>query len=278
MVLTKGRLASSSAYSSHPASRRSPHCSAAGSATKIPAGFYGAAISAAQRTVAVDCCALCHKKRLFHYEVGGDLTKLPSYCIALTDIGEAKALFKTFIIGLLLGVLAMAGALYAFPVVDQQRENSVASVATNGGNVESFFINFPADRILVRQPGQDSLLPDMLEWPGADILQPIGVELYKIRNERGVVVGVASQNSEAGSTVTDWLLHLPARGSQLISVQTQTMPNGVRRGDLRAGSREFAKRRGSVVVRWVPDDSTDQRVASGRIEMLTNYVGQVDQQ
>ena len=100
-------------------------------------------------------------------------------------------MFKTFIIGLLLGVLAMAGALYAFPVVDQQRENSLASVATNGGNVESFYINVPADRILVRQPGQDSLLPDMLEWPGADILQPIGVELYKIRNERGVVVGVA---------------------------------------------------------------------------------------
>ena len=187
-------------------------------------------------------------------------------------------MFKTFIIGLVLGVLATAGALYAFPVVDQQREHSLVTVATNGGNVESFYINIPADRILVRQPGQGSQLPDMLEWPGADILQPIGVELYKIRNERGVVIGVASQNSEVGSTSTDWLLHFPARGSQLISVQTQAMPSGARRGDLRAGSREFAKRRGSVAVRWVPDGSADQRVASGRIEMLTNYVGQVGQQ
>jgi hypothetical protein len=187
-------------------------------------------------------------------------------------------LFKTFIIGLVLGVLAMVAALYAFPVVDQQRELSLVSVATNGGNVESFYINVPADRILARQPGQDALLPDTLEWPGADILQPIGVELYKIRNERGVVIGVASQNSEAGSTVSDWLLHLPARGSQLISVQTQPMPNGARRGDLRAGSREFAKRRGSVAVRWVPEPSADQSVANGRIEMLTNYVGQLDPQ
>ena len=192
-------------------------------------------------------------------------------------------MFKTFIIGLVLGILAMVGALFAFPVVDQQRELSLVSVATNGGNVESFYINVPDDRILARQPGQDALVPDTLEWPDADILQPIGVELYKIRNERGVVIGVASQNSEAGSTVADWLLHLPARGSQLISVQTQPTPSGTRRGDLRAGSREFAKRRGSVAVRWVPDTSADQSVANGqiakgRIEMLTNYVGQVDQQ
>lgn len=187
-------------------------------------------------------------------------------------------MFKTFIIGLVLGVLATVGALYAFPAVDQHREHSLVSVATNGGNLESLYINVPADRILARRPGQDSLLPDMLEWPGADILQPIGVELYKIRNERGVVIGVASQHSEIGSTSTDWLLHFPARGSQLISVQTQAMPNGARRGDLRAGSREFAKRRGSVAVRWVPDDSADQGVAGGRIEMLTNYIGQVDPQ
>ena len=187
-------------------------------------------------------------------------------------------MLKTFIIGLVLGVLATAGALYAVPLVDQQREHSLVSVATNGGNVESFYINVPADRILAKQPGQDSLMPDTLDWPGADILQPIGVELYKIRNERGVVIGVASQSSEVGATTTDWLLHLPARGSQLISVQTQATLNGARRGDLRAGSREFAKRRGSVAVRWVADDSADEGVAGGRIEMLTNYVSQVDQQ
>jgi len=187
-------------------------------------------------------------------------------------------LLKTFIIGLVLGVLATAGALYVFPVVDQQREHSLVSVATNGGNLESYYINVPADRILARQPGQGSVLPDMLEWPAADILQPIGVELYKIRNERGVVIGVASQNWEVGATSADWLLHFPARGSQLISVQTQATLNGARRGDLRAGSREFAKRRGSVAVRWVPDDSAEQGVASGRIEMLTNYIGQVEQQ
>jgi len=190
-------------------------------------------------------------------------------------------LFKTFIIGVVLGVLAMAGALFAFPVVDQQRELSQVSVATNGGNVELFYINVPADRILARQPGQEVLVPGTLEWPAADVLQPIGVELYKIRNASGVVIGVAARNSEAGATVADWLIHLPARGSQLISVQTQPTPSGTRRGDLRGGAREFARRRGSVAVRWVPDTSTDIAEGhsdKGRIEMLTNYVGKADQQ
>ncbi len=187
-------------------------------------------------------------------------------------------LFKTFIIGIVLGFLVTAGALYAIPAVDQQREHSLVTVATNGGNLESFYIDIPADRVLVRQPGNDALWPDTLQWPDADALQSVGVELYKLRNERGVVIGIASQIAEAGSTTKDWLLHLPARGSQLISVQSRTMPNGANRGDLRAGSREFANLRGSVAVRWVPDASADQGDAGGRIEMLTNYAGRADPQ
>lgn len=194
-------------------------------------------------------------------------------------------MFKTFIIGLVLGVLASAGALYAFPVVDQLREPSLVTVAANGGNIETFYVNIPADRILVRAPGQAQTLPARLAWPADEKLQPIGIELYKIRNERDAVIGVASRTAVVGAQSNDWLLHLPARGSQLITVQTSTLPGGVRRGDLRAGSREFANRSGSVAVRWLPDDSTeepseasaDKTAPGGRIELITNYIGKADQ-
>lgn len=186
-------------------------------------------------------------------------------------------MFKTFIIGLVLGVLAAVGALYAFPAVDQQREPSLVSVAPNGGNIETFHINLPADRIVVRSPGQAQTVPPRLAWPEDEKLQPIGVEFYKIRNERDAVIGVASRTAVAGAATNDWLLHLPARGSQLVSVQTSPLPGGLRRGDLRAGSREFAERSGSVAVRWLPDESADQSSPSGRIELLTNYVGTVEE-
>jgi len=186
-------------------------------------------------------------------------------------------LFKTFIVGLVLGILVAAGALYAFPVVDQQREPSIVKVAANGGNVETLHVNIPADRIVVRTPGQETTVPARLEWPADDKLQSIGVEFYKIRNERDDVIGVAARTAATGARTNDWLLHLPARGSQLVSVQTAPLPGGVRRGDLRAGSREFAKRTGSVALRWLPDEAAEQSSPSGRIELLTNYIGTADE-
>ena len=108
-------------------------------------------------------------------------------------------MFKTFIIGLVLGILAAAGALYAFPVVDQQREPSLVKVAANGGNIEVFHINIPDDRVVVRTPGQANTVPASLVWPADNKLQSIGVELYKIRNEKDAVIGVAARTAVAGA-------------------------------------------------------------------------------
>jgi len=231
--------------------------------------------SARHRRIVVDSVT---KKHALHCGAPDDLTKLASCCCGFAGFCKGKsALFRTFIIGLVLGILVAAGALYALPVVDQQRESSLVSVAANGGNVETFHVNIPADRIVVRSPGQVQTVPTRLQWPEDEKLQPIGVELYKIRNERDAVIGVASRTAAAGATASDWLIHFPARGSQLVSVQTIPLPGGVRRGDLRAGSREFRKRSGSVAVRWVPDESADQASPSGRIELLTNYIGTADE-
>jgi len=57
-------------------------------------------------------------------------------------------LLKTFLLGILLGLAAAAGALYAIPAVDQKREASIVTVAPNGGNAETFHINIPIDRIM----------------------------------------------------------------------------------------------------------------------------------
>ena len=74
-------------------------------------------------------------------------------------------MLKTFLIGILLGIAAAAGALYSLPVVDQHREVSLVTVAPNGGNQESFHVNIPMDRIMVGTAGEKSGLPAGLAWP-----------------------------------------------------------------------------------------------------------------
>ena len=110
-------------------------------------------------------------------------------------------MIKTFLVGILLGIAATAGALYALPAVDQHREVSFISVTPNGGNRESFHMNIPADRIIVGTAGQKSGLPVGLDWPLDDVLSGISTELFKVRNERDTVIGVAARTvaQEEGS-------------------------------------------------------------------------------
>ena len=63
-------------------------------------------------------------------------------------------MFKSFIAGILLGVAVGVAALYYVPAVDQVREQSMIEVKPNGGNIESFHINVPTDRIMVGAPNQ----------------------------------------------------------------------------------------------------------------------------
>lgn len=185
-------------------------------------------------------------------------------------------MLRTFIFGILLGIAAAAGALYAYPAVDQHREASIVAVAANGGNIESFHVNVPMDRIMVGAPGRKRLLPPDMEWPNDEILADVRVELFKVRNARDIVIGVASRTAakDGESDVIDWILHLPARGSVYVTMQAQALEGGYRRGDIRAGSREFEPLNGFMTERWVADTSGDADAPSGRIELRANYVGQ----
>ena len=172
-------------------------------------------------------------------------------------------------------MLASAAGLYSYPVVDQHREPSIVSVAANGGNVESFHIKVPMDRIMVGKPDRKKPLPVGLEWPGDQMLQNVHIELFKIRNARDTVIGVAARTTanDSSNEVIDWVLHLPARGSVFVNMSAKPVGGGYRVGELRAGSREFGPLSGSMTERWLPDTSGEDDAPQGRIELVTTFVG-----
>ena len=187
-------------------------------------------------------------------------------------------MLKTFFLGLLLGIAFVAGALYAFPAVDQVRESSVVTVAPNGGNMESFHINVPMDRIMIGVPGQASSVPAGLEWPEDEMLADVRAEMFKIRNARDAVVGVAVRASgkNEDQDVIEWVLHLPARGSLFVNMDIAPREGGFRLGRIRSGSREFAPLNGFMTERWVANTSTEEDAPTGQIELMATYVGELE--
>lgn len=173
----------------------------------------------------------------------------------------------------------MAG-LHYIPVVDQHREASIISVTPNGGNSEAFHVKVPVDRIMIGAPGQANPLPTGMVWPDDPKFSGTRVELFKLRNARDAVVGVASRlaadDPELGNLV-EWTLHLPARGSVLVNIAPQTVNGDSRVGDLRAGTREFSALVGRMSERWVAEAANSAESSSGRIELLMTFVSNVIQ-
>lgn len=184
-------------------------------------------------------------------------------------------MFKTFIIGVLLGVAATAGMLYAIPVVDQHREASIITVVPNGGNSELFHINIPADRVMAGAADSATQFPVALEWPADDILAGVSAEIFKLRNAQDTVIGVAARTvgRNGESEIIDWVVHIPARGSLYVNMEPMPREGGLRLGQLRAGSREFETLSGTVSERWVADTSGEVDAPLGRIVLATRLIG-----
>ncbi len=183
-------------------------------------------------------------------------------------------MFRTFIIGIVLGITGVIAALHFLPAVDQARESSVIMVTPNGGNSEAFHVNIPMDRIMIGAPGQPETLPPDLEWPTDPMFANSRAELFKLRNTRDAVVGVASRiaASEDSGDVIEWVLHLPARGSLFVTMDPAPA-EGQRAGSMRAGTREFSDLVGRVSERWVADASDG--VNAGRIELQATFVSTI---
>lgn len=184
-------------------------------------------------------------------------------------------MFRTFIVGILLGLAAAGAAVHYFPAVNQFREHSLIVVHPNKGNTESFHINVPTDRILIGTPGRENPVPAGLEWPDDPQFAGMRSELFKIRNGKDAVVGVGSRiaASDADSgDIIEWVLHLPARGSVYAALETAPSAAGQRLGRMLSGTREFATLQGSVSEQWVADTSGAEDAGAGRIELLTAFV------
>jgi hypothetical protein len=186
-------------------------------------------------------------------------------------------MIKTLIFGFLLGIVGTIAAVYYLPVVDQHREASIITVAPNGGNTESFYMNIPTDRIMVGAPDQAEPLPPGLEWPVGEVFSGLRAELFKIRNSDETVIGVASravtQNEEFGDSI-EWVVHLPARGTFYISMPPESVDGVHRVGILRTGTREFGTMHGRVSERWVANTDDEEDAPDGRIELVTSFVGE----
>ena len=189
--------------------------------------------------------------------------------------GGRLVVIKTFITGVVLGIVAVIAALHLLPVVDQKREDSIISVARNGGNTETFHVNVPMDRIMIGAAGQSEPLPPELDWPDDELFVDARAELFKVRNVRDAVVGVASRlaarDPEAGDVI-EWVVHLPARGSLFVTMDPQPV-DGRRSGNLRAGTREFSDLVGRMSERWVADASDGAN--AGRIELEARFVSTI---
>ena len=148
------------------------------------------------------------------------------------------------------------------------------TVLPNGGNAEVFHVNVPMDRIMIGARAQPAPLPAGLEWPEEPALQGLRAELFKLRNRKDAVVGVASRIAadDAAGDIIEWVLHLPARGSVYVTMQPDAVEGGYRLGQLRAGSRDFDNMRGQLSERWVAETSATEEAGAGRIELRTLFV------
>jgi len=185
-------------------------------------------------------------------------------------------MFKTFIVGILLGMGAIAAALYYIPFVDQYREQSMIVVHPNHGNTEAFHINVPMDRIMIGAASQTTPLPSGLDWPEDPLFANTRSEVFKLRNSKDAVVGIASRiaaDDDAVGGMIEWVLHLPARGSVFVTMEPEAREGGYRVGLLRAGTREFRNMDGQVTEQWIADTTGFEDSRAGRIQLITAFVG-----
>lgn len=187
-------------------------------------------------------------------------------------------MIKTFILGLVLGVAGAVSLVYFVQIVDLHREPSLISVRPNGGNVETFYINLPHDRIFAGKRSDDktSVFPPGLQWPAEKGLDGAASEVFKLRNSDDVVVGVAariSNSRDSSGAFIQWMLHLPARGSMFLRMQLTPSAEGLRDGLLIAGTREFEVLNGSVSEYFNGDIADAEYEINGRLELVTALIG-----
>lgn len=182
---------------------------------------------------------------------------------------------KIFIAGILLGLVGAGTVTYSVQVVDLYREPSHTTVVPNGGNLETFRVDLPRDRIMVGLAGEQNALPAELDWPDEALFGDLQAEIFKLRDRNDMVVGVASRlasASEATGPFIEWVLHLPARGTVYLQMDLAPSAEGHRNGSLLRGTRDFDSMTGNVRERFISGADNEDVDVDGRIELITSFV------
>ncbi|MBT8085543.1 MAG: hypothetical protein HKN35_12550 [Woeseia sp.] len=185
-------------------------------------------------------------------------------------------MLKVFSIGILLGLIASGATAFFMPVADLHRETSLLTVQPNGGVIEIFKIRIPEDRVMVGSTDAAANLPGTLRWPQDLTDAGVTAEIFKLRNDDGAVIGLASRmvgsaiyDFGAAADSVEWVLNLPSRGSLYFLMDADADAAGNRGGFLRAGTREFSYQKGTMIERVVDDAST----GSAYIELTSLALG-----
>lgn len=142
---------------------------------------------------------------------------------AVFSAGPGRSLRRIFYASLIAGVALTVLAAAVYPVPEHQRYRSSIGVLTNGGRQEDFNIDWPRDRIAVSPAGALQDAGGVLVLPAGGAAAA-GVELFRLRDVAGNVVGLASRVTAAVPgpqarllQASDWMLYLPSRGALFLS-------------------------------------------------------------
>lgn len=162
---------------------------------------------------------------------------------------------STFIFGIVAGVASAVALAWFAPFVHQERVRSQTQVQTNGGRLERFEIRMATD-ILTSVPGADNAddgpLPATADWYPE--LAPFSgqASVYRVRNESGVVIGMASRiRGVQASDDVEWVINLPARGTLALSGISVDVAEV---GSVVSGTREFSDLTGTWEARLDEDN------------------------
>ncbi len=151
----------------------------------------------------------------------------------------AGRLKRTFLFSFLAGIALTVAVAALFPLPRHERFVSQIESLTNGGRGEEFQIRWPQDRLGL---DSDSTRTQMGETAGlvvmpGDVSGPAAVELFRLRDVQGNVIGLASRltapmpGRRGGmQSVSNWTLAIPSRGSLLL-----TQENGADMGPVNRG-------------------------------------------
>jgi hypothetical protein len=145
----------------------------------------------------------------------------------------------SIIFGFFAGIIGTLALAYTAPFLPYERVRSETEVRTNGGRLERFIVSGPVDvlSLLPADGGDATVTPAGARW--YPDLAPFSVEagVYRLRNESGTVVGIASRVRGVQSPDdVEWLLHVPARGTIAL---TGASVGAAEIGEVTAGEREF---------------------------------------